>query len=182
MKSSMRGRESSARVKPALATVAAVEADGGSLRTTLGAFATGVILVASDLDGKPVGLLANSFTSVSLEPPLVSLSLGSSSRTLRDLRRKACWGLSVLAAHQAHEFAMLSRRSDVRFEDLSTELGPGDSRLLPCSAATFVVSIESEFEAGDHRLFLLRVLTHSRRSTLLPLVFHGGKTGTLAKK
>lgn len=145
------------------------------LRSTMAAFATGVVLVAANVEKEPIGLLVNSFTSVSLTPPFLSLSLGGSSRTLPALERATHWGLSVLGSHQARDFAKLSRRADVRFDGVSTELALGDSRLLPTSAATFVVTREREIDAGDHRLFLLRILEHCHEPGLSPLIFHGGK-------
>lgn len=156
--------------------------DDRSLRDTLGAFDTGVVLVSADMDGRSVGLLANSFTSVSLDPPLLSLSLANSSRTLFDLRNATFWGLSVLGAHQTDDFAKLSRSADVRFQGVATEFAFGGSRLLSGAAAYFVVTREQEIAAGDHRLFLLRVIEHARKLPLSPLVFHNGAIGTLTTR
>ncbi|MGN6722930.1 MAG: flavin reductase family protein, partial [Marmoricola sp.] len=69
------------------------------LREVFGAFPSGVVAVASRIDGEPVGLAASSFTSVSLDPPLVSISIGNGSKTWPDLRRASHLGITVLADH-----------------------------------------------------------------------------------
>ena len=73
--------------------------DPRRLRDAFGIFPSGVVAVAALVDGRPVGLAASSFTSVSLEPPLVSISVAKSSKTWPDLRRSSHLGVTILAEH-----------------------------------------------------------------------------------
>src|SRR5689334_9351603 len=90
-----------------------------ALRRVFGAFPTGVTALAALVDGQPVGLAASSFTSVSLDPPLVSVCLAHSSTTWPLLRRATRLGVSVLAAHQEHFGRQLSARGGDRFAGLT---------------------------------------------------------------
>ncbi|MFJ8001279.1 flavin reductase family protein [Streptomyces sp. NPDC096310] len=151
-----------------------------SMRWALGAFPTGITVVSALIDGKPVGLTANSFTSVSLEPPLVSVNIMRTSTTWPLLRRAEHWGISVLGDHQAAQVTLLSRPASERFNGIDWEAGDDGSVLLPGANATFRVSVESELEAGDHILLLLRVLDLDRAPAGDPLVFHGSQIRHLA--
>jgi len=147
--------------------------DQAALRHSFAAFPTGVTLVAAQVAGQPAGMLANSFTSVSLDPPLVSLSIGRHSPTLARLRRAPSWGISVLGAQQQAAFRRLVRHAGVRFDGVDT-IGAEDGSLrLPGAAAHFRVSPQAELEAGDHVIIVLRVLAHERDAGRAPLVFHG---------
>lgn len=75
--------------------------DAARLRKAFGIFPTGVVAVAAEVDGELIGLAASSFTSVSLDPPLVSVSIANGSKTWPDLRRAGHLGVTVLADHQA---------------------------------------------------------------------------------
>src|SRR6187431_1413903 len=87
------------------------------LRQAFGFFPSGVVAVAAEVDGVITGLVASSFTSVSLDPPLVSVSLASTSKTWPDLRRATRLGLTVLAEHHAAVCRQLSGPVDQRFTD-----------------------------------------------------------------
>ena len=73
--------------------------DPAQLRQAFGIFPSGVVAVAAEVDGRLVGLAASSFTSVSLDPPLVSFSIANTSKTWPDLRRASHLGVTVLAHH-----------------------------------------------------------------------------------
>lgn len=168
---------------PAPAGRAVAEADGAAaaganldpraLRHSFAAFPTGVALVAGSVEGRPVGMLANSFTSVSLEPPLVSVNINRASPTLQLLRRCPRWGISVLGDQQAAVFARLARSAQMRFRDVETTAQADGSVLLPGAVASFIVGREAEMDAGDHVIALLRVLEHRRAAASAPLVFYG---------
>jgi flavin reductase (DIM6/NTAB) family NADH-FMN oxidoreductase RutF len=73
-----------------------------TMRHTLAGFPTGIAVVASEVDGKIVGISANSFTSVSMGPPLVSISFAHTSTSWPALRRAQRWGISILG-EDAHD-------------------------------------------------------------------------------
>ena len=150
-----------------------------ALRHSLAAYATGVTLVAAQVDGRPAGMLANSFTSVSLDPPLVSVAMGRHSPTLARLRRAPRWGISVLDEQQQALFGQLARPAPERFAGIDALSGDDGSLLLPGAAASFIVSPQDELAAGDHLIVVLRVLAHERDTGRAPLIFHGSRLHTL---
>ncbi len=162
-------------------TIAAMSASSpGAMRFATAAFPTGVVLIAAQVDGVPVGMLVNSFTSVSLDPPLVSVNVARGSGTWPLLRQAKRWGISVLGAQQDGAFRQLSRKAAERFQGVDWS-APGDgSVLLADASALFTVSLEAEVEAGDHVVILLRVLDLHRTPDRLPLVFYGSQLHRLA--
>jgi flavin reductase (DIM6/NTAB) family NADH-FMN oxidoreductase RutF len=142
------------------------------LRRVLAAFPTGVAAVAAVIDGEPAGLAANSFVSVSLDPPLVSVCIAHTSTTWPALRTADRLGISVLGDHQEAASRQLSSRDGARFAGLTWRV-TGDRAVLLCEAsAWFECSIEQEIAAGDHDIVLLRVHDLGA-SEVMPLVFHG---------
>lgn len=142
------------------------------MRDTLAAFPTGVVLVTADVGGEPVGILANSFTSVSLDPPLVSLNFARTSTTWPLLQQAERWAISMLSERHADHVPLLSRPSAVRFdgiEPLPTWYG---GPVLPGATATLTVARHTEIDAGDHVLTLLRVLRLDRDVARPPLVIY----------
>jgi len=88
--------------------------DPNRLRRAFGIFPSGVVAVAAEVDGELVGLAASSFTSVSLDPPLVQFSIANTSKTWPDLRRSGHLGVTILADHHGvvSVFAEPSRQLD----------------------------------------------------------------------
>lgn len=144
------------------------------LRRTLGAYATGVVLIAADVDGEVVGMLANSFTSISLDPPLVAMSFAHTSTTWPVLARARRLGISILGAEDRDRAEQLRRPGTERFEGVETQATGDGGVLLTRAAAGLVVERETEVRAGDHVVVLFRVLEHWRSDDSQPLVFHGG--------
>ena len=155
---------------PALAPI-----EASALRGALGRFATGVTLATcSGLDGRPVGLTVNSFNALSLEPPLVLWSLRLQSPSVRDFDAAACFAINVLSEDQVE----LSRRFAAstmadRFDEGLWHRGLGDAPLLGGCSAHFECETVSHQDAGDHRLYIGRVL-RLQHQPLSPLIFHAG--------
>jgi flavin reductase (DIM6/NTAB) family NADH-FMN oxidoreductase RutF len=146
-----------------------------TLRMALGRFATGVTIVTClDDSGVAVGLTANSFAALSLEPPLVLWSLRSVSPSLGAFMSARYFAVNVLAESQVE----LSRRfaSPVanKFDHGEWHVGSGGVPVLNESAAVFECETQSQQEAGDHVLFIGHVLAF-RDGGAPPLVFHGGR-------
>jgi flavin reductase (DIM6/NTAB) family NADH-FMN oxidoreductase RutF len=142
------------------------------LRRVFGAFPTGVTAVAALVDGAPVGLAANSFTSVSLDPPLVSVCVAHSSTTWPRLRGSARLGVSVLGAHQEQACRQLAGRSGDRFASLDWRASPDGAVLVEDASAWLDCSVEQLIRAGDHDIVLLRVHELDADLSVPPLVFH----------
>jgi len=151
--------------------------DRQAFRQALGAFATGVTIVTTrDAEGRPVGLTANSFNSVSLDPPLVLWSLALDSLNLPAFRQAPTWAVHILGAGQEALSARFASRGTDKFADLEFQEGPGGVPLLEGCAARFVCQATFEYEGGDHAIFVGRVLDLMLSPTP-PLVFHAGKYG-----
>ena len=145
------------------------------LRQAFGSFPSGVVAVAADVDGELTGLAASSFTSVSLDPPLVSFSIANTSRTWPDLRRADRLGVTVLAAHHREVCRQLAGAVTDRFTGVSVAVSSRGAVTIAGGLARFDTSIHQEVEAGDHTIVLLEVhaVDHDAgRPAGGPLVFH----------
>jgi 3-hydroxy-9,10-secoandrosta-1,3,5(10)-triene-9,17-dione monooxygenase reductase component len=150
-----------------------------SFRDALGRFATGVAFVTAAPDGELAGLIVNSLTSVSLEPPLVSFCPSRSSLTWSRMRRAGRFGVNVLG-RQHERFAMRATPAGAdRFAGLNWELGPRGVPLLTDAFATLECEILAEHPAGDHWIVVGRVTTSAPSPLKDPLVFFAGAFGTL---
>lgn len=153
--------------------------DATRLRRAFGAFATGVTVVTAG-GASPRGMTANSFTSVSLDPPLVLLCIGRDAGMYRSLAEADTFAVSVLAAGQedvARYFASRSRPAGARQFDAVGSL-PGRESAAPLiagAAAHFECAKWRTYDGGDHVIVLGRVLALDEAPECEPLVFHGGR-------
>jgi flavin reductase (DIM6/NTAB) family NADH-FMN oxidoreductase RutF len=144
-----------------------------ALRRTLGMFATGVTVITT-LKGEQVhGMTANAFMSVSLEPPLVLISVDRRTKMCGLLHEGSHYGVSVLCETQASLSDRFAGRPcddcpAPRF-DLVRE-----TPLVQGALAHFVARVERSYWGGDHSLFLARV-EYARQGPGAPLLFHGGR-------
>jgi flavin reductase (DIM6/NTAB) family NADH-FMN oxidoreductase RutF len=153
--------------------------DPRRLRDAFGIFPCGVVAVAANVDGMPVGLAASSFTSVSLDPPLVSISVARASKTWPDLRRSSHVGVTILAEHHSEVCRQLAGPVDHRFDGLGVSASDHGALTLDEGLARFDCTIYREVEAGDHVIVLLQ-LHAVEHSVGQPLVFHRSGFGRLA--
>ena len=150
------------------------------LRHTLAGFATGLSVVAAEVDGRLVGMSVNSLVPVSLDPPLVSLSFAKASSTWPVLRRAQRWGISVLGDGSAQTLDDLRRPAAVRFDNIDMDIDRG-AAFVRGALATITVTPHAEIAAGDHTLTLLKVHALARDEEQRPLVFFGSRTHQLAE-
>jgi len=145
-----------------------------SFRTALGQYATGItIITARDTDNTPIGMTANSFVSVSLDPPLVLWSVGKTSPLYTGFAAASHYAVHVLDAGQqslSHRFA---NDSLDKFAGLDIRSGIGQLPLLRQHAALFQCEVTDRYEAGDHLILVGQVLDiqHESRD---PLIFFSG--------
>jgi 3-hydroxy-9,10-secoandrosta-1,3,5(10)-triene-9,17-dione monooxygenase reductase component len=153
--------------------------DARAFRDAFGRFATGVALVTAAPDGEPAGLIVNSLTSVSLEPPLLSFCPSRSSITWSRMRRAGRFGVNVLG-RQHDRFALHATPAGAdRFAGLDWERGRGGVPLLTDALATLECEIVAEHPAGDHLIVVGRVDNLRISPTNDPLVFFAGAFGAL---
>lgn len=145
------------------------------LRRVFGNFPTGVTAVAALVEGEPVGLAVSSFTSVSLDPPMVLVCVAHTSTTWPALSKAPRLGVSVLAADHEQACKQLSARSGGRFDGLTWRADDDGAVFLRGAGAWFDTSIEHVFSAGDHDIVVLAVHDLDGDHAIAPLVFHASK-------
>lgn len=151
------------------------ELDPVTLRHAFASFATGVTIITTlDERGAPVGMTANSFGSVSLDPPLVQWSLRINSGQHRTFVDATHFSVSVLAADQAHIATQFASRAPDRFAGIECTQNAGEPPLIRGALAYFVCKKIADHRVGDHELFIGEVL-HASAHEGQPLLFHGSK-------
>ncbi|MBZ5592106.1 MAG: flavin reductase family protein [Acidobacteriia bacterium] len=122
-------------------------------------FPTGVTIVTVlDAEGSPHGMTASSFTSVSLDPPLVLVCVDHGASVLAHLRRAQHIGINILSESQQDLSAHFARRGHDRFDGVEWRAGHGGVPLLPGALAWFECSIHRMVDAGDHTILITEVL------------------------
>lgn len=149
------------------------------LRRTMAGYPTGLVTVAALHDDGPVGLIASSFTSVSLDPPLVSVAFANSSSTLPRLLERDSWGVSILASNQDAVVNAFREPADRRFATIGWLSTDDGAVHLDGAAAVFTTSIHRIVPAGDHVIALLKVEAHAANPEAEPLVFYRSGVATL---
>jgi flavin reductase (DIM6/NTAB) family NADH-FMN oxidoreductase RutF len=158
------------------------EIDARRFRTILGHFATGVVAVTAidDETGRPAGLAANSFTSVSLEPALASFCVAHTSTTWPRLRRAGRFCVNILSAPQLDVCLRLAAKGGDKFAGLEWTESPGGGPVIDGALAWLECSVEAEYAAGDHVIVVARVHHLDRHHDGDPLVFYRGSYGSFA--
>lgn len=132
--------------------------DPRALRDAFGTFMTGVTVVTShDKDGTPLGFTANSFSSVSLDPPLVLVCLANSSRNYEALTQASGFAVNILAEDQKEISNTFARPSDDRFAKVAWQPGPQGAPILEGVSAWFDCTMHKTVEAGDHVILIGKV-------------------------
>lgn len=153
--------------------------DEVSFRSVLGNFATGVTVVTATEGREPVGMAANSFTSVSLDPPLVLFCAAKSSTTWPRIQRARAFTVNILSEHQEDVSRLFATRGADRFGSVGWHRSEGGSPVLDDVLAYLDCVIDSEHEAGDHVIVVGRVLDLGLSAAAGPLLFHRGAYGRL---
>jgi flavin reductase (DIM6/NTAB) family NADH-FMN oxidoreductase RutF len=153
-------------------------ADRGRLRSILGQFATGVTVVATGGE-TPCGMTANSFTSVSLDPPVILICLTRDSELCKAVLSEGRFAVSVLAAHQedvARYFADHARpRGAAEFAKVGWSPGPGTGApVLNDALAWLDCAVVTSHDGGDHEIFLGSVLASGAEPQREALLFFRG--------
>ena len=154
--------------------------ESADFRTVMGMFATGVTVVTGiGPDGQPAGMAVNSFTSVSLDPPLVLVCMAETSSTWPTIQASGSYCVNFL--HEDGE--EICRRFGIKGADRFTGMdwvpGPTGSPVLDKAIAWADCRIEEEHPAGDHSIVVGRVVALGRKQEGRPLLFFGGKYARL---
>ncbi|MGV9711104.1 flavin reductase family protein [Gordonia sp. NPDC003424] len=164
-------------VDSAASTALSPADDEATLKRAYSCFPSGVVAVCCRVTGddgtsEMVGMAASAFTTVSLDPPLVSLCVQNTSTTWPRLRNASAIGLSVFAYDQSDLCRQLAGPSARRFAGI-VPFGTDDGALfIPDAAANLSCSLHNEIPAGDHTLVLLQIEALRYDPGVEPLVFH----------
>lgn len=132
--------------------------DPRALRDAFGCFMTGVTVVTTvDADGKPQGFTANSFSSVSLDPPLLLVSLANASRNLETFTKGTGFAVNILAEGQKDISGTFARPSEDRFANVYWKKGPVGHPLIAGVSAWFDCTLDQAIPAGDHTILIGRI-------------------------
>ena len=154
--------------------------DPVQLRNAFGSFATGVTVITTRAqDGKDYGLTANSFTSVSLEPPMLLWCLGDKTDCFEAFQQADHFAVHILAANQQDISNTFASKGADKFAGLEIDRGPKEIPLLQDFACRFVCKTVHKYEGGDHIIHVGEILAFSAVDAD-PLVFHKGKYAKLA--
>ena len=154
--------------------------DPGDFRRVLGTFATGVTVVTSAADGAPAGMTIQSFTSVSLDPPLVGFLPGRDSTSWHAMRETGAFCVNILGSDQEDLCMTMASRAEDKFDGVDWTAGPTGSPVFPGSLAWIDCTIEAVHEAGDHDFVVGRVVQLEAEGEADPLLFYKGGFGTFS--
>jgi len=156
--------------------------DPKDFRQALGMFATGVTIVTTRAaDGSPVGVTANSFNSVSIDPPLVLWSLAKNARSLDAFTGGEHWNVHILSQEQEALSNLFARAGEDKFGQQQLEPGVSDAPLLPGCSARFQCKTMFQYDGGDHIIFVGQVLSYDRTQRL-PLLYVTGQYALASRK
>jgi flavin reductase (DIM6/NTAB) family NADH-FMN oxidoreductase RutF len=152
--------------------------DDRQFRSAMGKFATGVTVIATDVEGDVHGMTANAFMSVSLDPKLIVISIGEKAKILNKIKESKIFTVNILAADQ-QELSMifagqLKEHKEVVFDRLDGK------PVLSGAVAQVACEVSAEHVEGDHTLFIGKV-TDIHLEDAEPLVFYNGKYRSLVE-
>ena len=144
-------------------------------RNALGQFVTGVTVVTTLADdGAPVGITINSFTSVSLEPPMVLFCLDARSRYLDAFGKAGCFAVHVLAADQ-REWSVRFAGSGDRWDGVGSTAWDTGAPIIEGCLGVFECTLTAIHDGGDHKILVGQVIRLSGGDDRRPLAFHLGR-------
>ncbi len=155
--------------------------DPRDFRSALGTFATGVTIVTTmSGDGKPVGLTANSFTSVSLDPPLVLFCLDRRSFSFAHFERATHFAINVLSADQQTISNHFARPSEDKWTDMTIDYCGVGCPAFKDALAIFECKLHGIHDGGDHVIVVGEVVSFTYQRDGAPLLYYRGKYGRVA--
>ncbi|MEZ5508190.1 MAG: flavin reductase family protein [Gammaproteobacteria bacterium] len=159
--------------------MSAQQTDSKAFRNALGQFATGVTVITTvDAEGNKIGMTANSFSSVSLDPMLVLWSIAKTSKSFAAFTEARHFAIHILSAEQKALSGQFASNCEDRFCNVPHRNGLGGIPVLEDYSAVFECEMESRYEGGDHIIIVGRVIEFDNRGKA-PLVFHAGRYADL---
>lgn len=155
--------------------------DPRALRDVLGCYATGVAVVTGIGDeGKPVGMTINSFSALSLDPPLILWSIGLETPSRSAFDSHAGFAINMMCAASKDLSLHFAKPSEDKFAGIDWTAGHHGVPVLTGALATLECEVEDKIISGDHQIYIGRVLRIDRTDRE-PLLFHRGKFASLGE-
>lgn len=154
--------------------------DPKRFRSVMGAFPTGVAIIATEWQGELFGATVNSLTSVSLDPCMLLFCTNEGSATGTAVRNRGLFSVNILGQHQSDLSARFTGKLENRFDDLDVVFSTDGMPLLKGSAAQLCGRVTAVHKAGDHDIILGEVLS-GEDVACSPLVFHRGAYGSFQR-
>ena len=149
--------------------------DAHDFRSALGQFVTGVTVVTTRTgDNAPVGITINSFTSVSLDPPMVLFCLDARSRYLGAFQEAGCFAVHVLGADQREWSVRFAGNGD-RWDGVGSIAWQTGAPIIEGCLAVFECTLEAVHDGGDHKILVGQVVRLASGEDRRPLAFHLGR-------
>jgi flavin reductase (DIM6/NTAB) family NADH-FMN oxidoreductase RutF len=152
------------------------------MRKVLGVVPTSVCVVCTDVDGHPAGSTIGSFTSVSLDPPLVAFFAVRESSTARAVADAGRFSVNVLGEHQESICQRFANKVGDRFQGTSWHWSEHGLPVIDGALATIECTLEYAMPAGDHTTFMGRVIALEEHGQARPLAFQRGRLWSLGKR
>jgi flavin reductase (DIM6/NTAB) family NADH-FMN oxidoreductase RutF len=153
------------------------DVDAAAFRQVLGHFATGVAVVTTNDDGAPAGLAVSSFTSVSLDPPLVAFCAAHTSNTWSHIRASRTFCVNILGDDQEHLCRVFAAGGTEKFRGVGWRPAPSGAPIIADVLAWIDCTIDTVHPAGDHAIVVGRVRDLEVARGGRPLVFYRGGYG-----
>lgn len=158
-----------------------MEFDQRAFRDAMGCFATGVTVISTTTDdGRAVGVTVNSFSSVSLDPPLVLFCIDRKATNLTTFQNAGGFAINVLRDDQHQLSNGFAGKGDTMFENIEYEKSDLGSPLLPDTIACFECETETTHDGGDHVIFIGRVKRIQQNGDGAPLLYFKGRYAAVA--
>ena len=154
--------------------------DPADFRNVLGHFPTGVTAVTAVHEDRPVGMAIGSFTSVSLDPPLVAFLPGKTSTSWQAIREAGSFCVNVMGSDRMAVCGVMASKADDKFGDVDWRPGPTGSPIIEGSIAYIDCTIDAIHDGGDHDIVVGRVVELTVMDSKDPLVFFQGSYGTFS--
>jgi 3-hydroxy-9,10-secoandrosta-1,3,5(10)-triene-9,17-dione monooxygenase reductase component len=145
------------------------------MRTALGNFCSGITVVTAMDHDQPVGFTCQSFSSLSLDPPLVSFNPARTSTTWPKIRAGGVFAINVLSSDQVAISSAFAQRGADKFRGVKWEAGPLGAPLIHGVLAWAECKLWAEYDGGDHTIVAAEVLNLKASSTAGPLLFYQGE-------
>jgi 3-hydroxy-9,10-secoandrosta-1,3,5(10)-triene-9,17-dione monooxygenase reductase component len=156
------------------ATATSIPTDPRHFRNVLGNFASGIAVITAIHNGEPVGLTCQSFSSVSLDPPLVTFIPAKTSGSYPRIREAGRFGINILASGQEEVCRQMATSGGPKFDGVEWSPSEGGAPRLAGSLAFIDCELQAELDGGDHLLVLGRVTGLEADPEADPLLFFRG--------